>query len=186
MYVLVVQRSCSSAPGCPVRCGWPMRPGRQGSGLRGRSSVGTESLDGGLAWLRYRMVDGRPRTAPPSYEPGTDGGLLRRRGAAAGGPLLPSRDCEARGMSHQTPAPSSRASVVASARERARPARPGSARPVRRLQEAQHVGGEQVGGGVHCGVSLARHDRDAAVRQSPPQRLAGRLERFAAVAALEI
>jgi len=33
----VVQRSCSSAPGCPVRCGWRMRPGRQGSGSRGRS-----------------------------------------------------------------------------------------------------------------------------------------------------
>jgi hypothetical protein len=67
-----------------------------------------------------------------------------------------------------------------------RPARPSSARPVRRLQEAQHLGREQVGGGVHCGVSLPRHDRDAAVRQSPLQRLAGRLERFAAVAALEV
>ena len=83
-------------------------------------------------------------------------------------------------------APSSRTSVVASARERARPARPSSARPNRRLQEAQHLGCEQIGGGVHCSVSLPRHDREAAVRQSPPQRLAGRLERFAAVAALEI
>ena len=100
--------------------------------------------------------------------------------------VLHSRDCESAGMSHETPAPPSRTSVVASARERARPTQPRSARPIRRLQEAQHMGGEQVGGGVHCGVSLPRHDRDAAVRQSPPQRLAGCLERFAAVAALEI
>ena len=133
----------------------------------------------------------RARLPPPgeSERPHIRAGCSRESSTTGTGRVsaeVPSsRDCEARGISHETPAPTSRTSVVASARERARP-RPSSARPVRRLQEAQHLGREQVGGGVHCGVSLPRHDRDAAVRQSPPQRLAGRLERFAAVAALEV
>ena len=55
-----------------------------------------------------------------------------------------------------------------------------------RLQKAPHLSNEQVGAGVHRGMSLPWHDHDAAVRQSLSQRLAGRLEGLAAVAALEI
>ena len=67
MYVLVVQRSCSSAPDCPVRLRVAYEAEPTGFGLaRALEPIGTESLDGGLAWLRYRMVDGRARTAPPS------------------------------------------------------------------------------------------------------------------------
>jgi hypothetical protein len=67
VYVLVVQRSCSSAPGLPGPVRGAHEAGPTGFGLaRALEPIGTESLDGGLAWLRYRMVDGRPRTAPPS------------------------------------------------------------------------------------------------------------------------
>ena len=55
---------CAGLPGA-VRVGYEAGP--TGFGLaRALAPIGTESLDGGLAWLRYRMVDGRPRTAPPS------------------------------------------------------------------------------------------------------------------------
>ena len=55
---------CAGLPG-PVRVAY--EAGTTGFGLaRALAPIGTESLDGGLGWLRYRMVDGRPRTAPPS------------------------------------------------------------------------------------------------------------------------
>jgi hypothetical protein len=48
---------CAGLPG-PVRVAYGAGP--TGFGL-------ARALDPrGLAWLRYRMVDGRPRTAPPS------------------------------------------------------------------------------------------------------------------------
>ena len=54
---------CAGLPG-PVRVAYEAGP--TGFGLaRALEPIGTESLTG-LAWLRYRMVDGRPRTAPPS------------------------------------------------------------------------------------------------------------------------
>ena len=55
---------CAGLPG-PVRV--VHEAGTTGFGLaRALAPIGTESLDGGLAWLRYRIVDGRPRTALPS------------------------------------------------------------------------------------------------------------------------
>jgi hypothetical protein len=57
-------RFCAGLPG-PVRVVYEAGP--TGFGLaRALEPIGTESLDGGLAWLRYRMVEGRPRTAPPT------------------------------------------------------------------------------------------------------------------------
>jgi hypothetical protein len=53
---------CAGLPG-PVRVAYEAGP--TGFGLaRALEPIGTESLDGGLAWLRYRMVDGRPPPRP--------------------------------------------------------------------------------------------------------------------------
>ena len=55
---------CAGLPD-PVRVAYEGVP--TGFGLaRALEPIGNESLDGGPAWLRYRMVDGRPPTAPPS------------------------------------------------------------------------------------------------------------------------
>ena len=54
---------CAGLPG-PVRVAYEAGP--TGFGLaRALEPIGSESLDSGPDWLRYRMVDGR-RTAPPS------------------------------------------------------------------------------------------------------------------------
>jgi len=53
---------CAGLPG-PVRVAYEAGP--TGFGLaRALEPIGTKSLDGGLAWLRYRMVDGRPPDRP--------------------------------------------------------------------------------------------------------------------------
>ena len=167
------------------RIGRFKRRGRAAARSEWRLIAATHNL---LKLHRHTLADrsrlSRGRTAPVVFRSGPV-----HRGK---GPLRPAfarhphAIAKARGISQGTPAPSSGTSVVASPARARRAARPSSARPVRRLQEAQHLGREQVGGGVHCSVSLPRHDRDTAARQSPPQRLAGRPERFAAVAALEI